>query len=73
MDEIGGTIKRLVYSAILSGQQWKAAADCICMAQSKTTAIETSVVLIIAKYNWKLFFNHLNLYQKRRKHIQSKY
>ena len=40
MDGIGSAVKCLAYSAILSGQQCKSAADFIRIAQSKTTAIE---------------------------------
>ena len=40
MDGIGGTVKLLVYSAILIGQQCKSAADFIRIAESKTMAIE---------------------------------
>ncbi len=40
MDGVGGSIKRLVYMAILSGQQCKSAADFVRIGQSKTTAIQ---------------------------------
>ena len=40
MDGVGGTIKRLVYMAILSGHRCKSATDFVRIGQSKTTVIE---------------------------------
>ncbi len=39
VDGVGGTIKRLVYRAILSGQQCSSAAQFVKIAQSKTDTI----------------------------------
>lgn len=40
VDGIGGTIKRLVYQSVLSGQQCTSAADFINIGRSKTNNIE---------------------------------
>lgn len=40
VDGVGGTIKRLVYMAILGGQRCNSAADFVRIGKSKTTAIE---------------------------------
>ena len=40
VDGLGGTVKRLVYSSILGGQQCKSAADFVAIAQSKTKVME---------------------------------
>ena len=40
VDALGGTAKRLVYRAVLGGQQCASAAEFVLICQSKTTAIE---------------------------------
>ncbi|CAF2572879.1 unnamed protein product [Rotaria sp. Silwood2] len=42
VDGLGGTIKRLVYRAILSGQQCSSAAQFVKIAQSKTDTINVT-------------------------------
>ncbi|CAF4135314.1 unnamed protein product [Adineta steineri] len=47
VDGVGGTLKRVIYLAILGGQLCKSAADFVRIGQSKTTAIE---IVEIEKY-----------------------
>lgn len=44
VDGIGGNVKRLVYSAIISGKRCQSATDFVRIAQSKTTAIITTEI-----------------------------
>ncbi|CAF4753334.1 unnamed protein product, partial [Rotaria sp. Silwood2] len=77
VDGLGGTIKRLAYRAILSGQQCSSAAQFVKIAQSKTDTINVTELEDIhienSKAKTEKIFQSIKTVPETKKFIQSKY